>query len=108
MRPRFDDEVEPHQLPSGQQQILTLFGEIVRRLRPGAIVLIDELELSLHPALQRAVLAHLRRLALEHDLQVVVTTHSMEIVAAAAPHEVVNLDDMVLEERARVGAEVSE
>ncbi|MCA9651760.1 MAG: AAA family ATPase [Myxococcales bacterium] len=101
VRPRYQDEVEPHQLPSGQQQILTLFGEIVRRLRPGAVVLIDEIELSLHPALQRAVLAHLRRLAQAYDLQVVVTTHSMEIVAAAAAHEVVNLDDMVLEERAR-------
>ncbi|MEM9463532.1 MAG: AAA family ATPase [Myxococcota bacterium] len=102
VRPRYRDEVEPHQLPSGQQQILTLFGEIVRRLRPRAVVLIDELELSLHPALQRAVLAHLRRLALKHDLQVVVTTHSMEIVAAVAAHEVVNLDSMVMEERAGV------
>ena len=101
VRPGFGDEVEPHQLPSGQQQILTLFGEIARRLRPGAVILIDEIELSLHPALQRAVLAHLRRLAREYDLQIVVTTHSMEIIANVAEHEVVNLDDMVLEERAR-------
>lgn len=101
VRPRMGDEVEPHQLPSGQQQILTLFGELARRLRPGAVVFIDEVELSLHPALQRAVLAHLRRLAREYDLQIVVTTHSMEIVANVAAHEVVNLDDMVLEERAR-------
>lgn len=102
IRPRSGDEVEPHQLPSGQQQILTLFGELARRLRPGAVVLIDEIELSLHPALQRAVLSHLRRLAREYDLQIIVTTHSMEIIANVAEHEVVNLDDMVLEERARV------
>lgn len=101
VRPCFGDEVEPHQLPSGQQQILTLFGELARRMRPGAVVLIDEIELSLHPALQRAVLSHLRRLAREYDLQIVVTTHSMEIIANVAEHEVVNLDDMVLEERAR-------
>jgi energy-coupling factor transporter ATP-binding protein EcfA2 len=101
VRPRFGDEIEPHQLPSGQQQILTLFGELARRLRPGAVVFIDEIELSLHPALQRAVLSHLRRLAREYDLQLVVTTHSMEIVANVAEHEVVNLDDMVLEERTR-------
>lgn len=102
VRPRFGDEVEPHQLPSGQQQILTLFGELARRLRPGAVVFIDEIELSLHPALQRAVLSHLRRLAREYDLQIVVTTHSMEVIASVAEHEVVNLDDMVLEERSRV------
>lgn len=101
VRPRRGDEIEPYQLPSGQQQVLTLFGELARRLRPGAVVFIDEIELSLHPALQRAVLSHLRRLAREYDLQIVVTTHSMEIIANVAEHEVVNLDDMVLEERAR-------
>lgn len=92
--------VELHQLPSGEQQILMLFGEIIRRLRPGAVLMIDELEISLHPALQRAVLFHLRKLAREYDLQVIVTTHSMEIVAAVAPEELINLDDMVLAERA--------
>jgi predicted ATP-dependent endonuclease of OLD family len=75
VRPRLGDEIEPHQLPSGQQQVLTLFGELARRLRPGAVIFIDEIELSLHPALQRAVLSHLRRLAREYDLQIVVTTH---------------------------------
>lgn len=93
--------VELHQLPSGEQQILMLFGEIIRRLRPGAVLIIDEIEISLHPALQRAVLFHLRKLAREYDLQIIVTTHSMEIVSAVAPEELINLDDMVLEERAQ-------
>ena len=94
--------VEPHQLPSGEQQVLALFGELVRRLRPGAVILIDEIEISLHPALQRAVLAHLRELARVYDLQVLLTTHSMEIVQSVAPHEIINLDDMVMAERQRV------
>lgn len=93
--------VEPHQLPSGEQQVLTIFGELARRLRPGAVLLIDELEISLHPALQRLVLHHLRALATKHDLQVIITTHSMELVRAAAPDEVVNLDNMALEEQGR-------
>ena len=93
--------VELHQLPSGEQQILMLFGEIIRRLRPGAVLMIDEIEISLHPALQRAVLFHLRKLARDYDLQIIITTHSMEIVSAVAPEEIINLDDMVLEERAR-------
>lgn len=93
--------VEPHQLPSGEQQILALFGEIVRRLRPGAVILIDEIEISLHPALQRAVLYHLRQLAREHDLQIVISTHSMEIVESVAPSEIINMDDMVAKEQAK-------
>lgn len=93
--------VELHQLPSGEQQVLALFGEIVRRLRRHAVILIDEIEISLHPALQRAVIAHLRTLAREYDLQVLVTTHSMEIVRSVSPHEIVNMDDTVLVEQRR-------
>jgi energy-coupling factor transporter ATP-binding protein EcfA2 len=93
--------MEPHQLPSGEQQVLAIFGEVVRRLRKGAVILIDEVEISLHPALQRAVLAHLRKLAREYDLQVLLTTHSMEIVQSVAPHELINMDDMVTAERTR-------
>lgn len=100
-RPDLGDSVELHQLPSGEQQILTIFGEIIRMLRPGAVILIDEVEISLHPALQRAVLFHLRRLAAKYDLQIIVTTHSMEIVSAVAPEEVINLDDMAVVEQSR-------
>jgi hypothetical protein len=96
-----DRRIEPHELPSGEQQILTLFGEILRQLRPGGIILIDEIEISLHPALQRAVLAHLRDLARRHDLQIIVTTHSMDIVRSVSPHEIVNMDDMVQSEPSR-------
>jgi predicted ATPase len=103
-RKRQNDEIELHELPAGQQQVLTLFGELVRRVRPGGVVLIDEVELSLHPALQRVVLFHLRQLAARNDLQIVLSTHSMDVVSAVAPHEVVNLDDMVLEERQHRGA----
>lgn len=105
-RPQSGDRVRPHELPSGEQQVLLIFGEVLRRLRPGAIVMIDELEMNLHPGLQRVVIHHLRRLAQKHDLQIIVTTHSMEIVAACDPSEIVNLDDMVfVEQAARTAAE---
>ena len=65
------------------------------------MVLIDEAEISLHPALQRSVLHHLRQLGRKYDLQIILTTHSMELVRAAGPGEVINLDNMALEERAR-------
>lgn len=98
-RPHLEDRVRIVELPSGEQQVLLIFGEIIRRLRPNTIVMIDELEMSLHPALQRVVLHHLRRLARQHDLQVIVTTHSMEIVSAADASEIVNLDDMAFVEQ---------
>lgn len=105
-RPQSGDRVRPHELPSGEQQVLLIFGELLRRLRPGAIVMIDELEMNLHPGLQRVVIHHLRRLAQKHDLQIIVTTHSMEIVAACDPSEIVNLEDMVfVEQAARTAAE---
>ncbi len=106
-RPHLEDRVRIGELPSGEQQVLLIFGEIIRRLRPQAIVMIDELEMSLHPALQRVVLHHLRRLARQHDLQVIVTTHSMEIVSAADTAEIVNLDDMAfVEQKSRSAPEV--
>lgn len=104
-RPELADLVEPHQLPSGDQQVLALFGEIIRRLRRGAVILIDEIEISLHPALQRAVLYHLRELARRYDLQVIITTHSMEVISAVSPSEVINLDDMVFREKSRAPGE---
>jgi energy-coupling factor transporter ATP-binding protein EcfA2 len=91
--------VQPHQLPSGEQQILTLFGELARRIRPGAVLMIDEIELSLHPALQHVVIDALRRLGRQYDLQIIVSTHSMEIVNAVDLNEVINLDQFVLAEQ---------
>ena len=96
-----DRRVELHELPSGVQQILALFGEIIRQLRPGAVILIDEIEISLHPSLQRVVIAHLRSLARKYDLQIIVTTHSMDIVRSVSPREIVNMDDMVQTEQGR-------
>ncbi len=69
-------------LPSGEKQVLLLLGELARRSRPGMVVLIDEPELSLHPALQTALVGYLRRFGREHDSQVILATHSAEIVRA--------------------------
>lgn len=87
-------DVEPHELPSGEQQILTLFGELARRLRPGAIILIDEVEISLHPALQRKVMFHFRALARKYDLQFILTTHSPEILRSCRAEEIVDMDHL--------------
>ena len=106
-RPQSGDRVRLHELPSGERQVVVIFGELIRSLKPGAIVLIDELEISLHPALQRTVLYHLRRLARLHDLQLIITTNSMDIVANVDPSEIINLDDMVFIEPRAMTAEAA-
>lgn len=55
----------------------TILAELIQRLIPKyAIVLIDEIESSLHPRFQRRLMRDLARLALERELQIVLTTHS--------------------------------
>jgi len=81
-------------LPSGEQQILLLVGEVLRRARPGVILMIDEPEASLHPSLQRVLVSYLRRFASNWQAQVVMSTHSLEIVRTLAEPEQINLDQL--------------
>lgn len=82
------------QLPSGEQQILLLFGELARRRRPGAILLIDEPEASLHPTLQRRAVHQLRAFAREWNMQLIMATHSLEILRAVHETERIILDQL--------------
>jgi energy-coupling factor transporter ATP-binding protein EcfA2 len=84
--------VQLHQLPSGEQQILLLFGELARRRRKGAVIVIDEVENSLHPTLQRLAMWNLNRLARDWDAQVIVTTHSIEVINTVRGGAFINLD----------------
>jgi predicted ATPase len=56
-----------------------------------SIVLIDEVESSLHPRFQRRLMRDLARLALERELQIVLTTHSPYV-----------LDELPSEARAQI------
>lgn len=80
------------QLSSGEQQVLLLFGELARRRRKGVIIAIDEIENSLHPTLQRLVMWNLRKIAREWDAQVIVTTHSLEVINTVRGGAFINLD----------------
>jgi len=59
-------------------------------LKTEGVVLIDELDLHLHPAWQRRVVADLRRTF--PNIQFIVTTHSPQIVASVARHQIRVLD----------------
>ncbi len=87
-------KVRLDQLPSGEQQCLLLFGELARRRRPGGIILVDEPETSLHPTLQRLVVHQLRKFAREWDSQLILATHSLEILRAVHESQRVILDQL--------------
>lgn len=87
-------KVRPDQLPSGEQQCLLLFGEIARRRRRGAVIVVDEPEISLHPTMQRLVVHQLRKFAREWDAQIILATHSLEVLRAVHDSERIILDQL--------------
>lgn len=72
------------EMSSGEESIFALLYEFVRSYIARSVVLIDELELHLHPPQQQALLAALRRIG--PDCQFIVTTHS-PYLEQATPNE---------------------
>jgi len=83
------------QLPSGEQQCALLLGHIARLGRRGGILLIDELEISLHAALQRKLLGQLTAVTRQLDMQLIIATHSLELAQSVGSNEVIDLDSLV-------------
>jgi energy-coupling factor transporter ATP-binding protein EcfA2 len=99
------EELSVEQLSDGEQNLLTLAGDIARRLaianpahpsprEAEAVVLLDELELHLHPHWQRRIVGALRT-AFPH-CQFVVTTHSPQVLSEVPTDSVVLLKDFQL------------
>ena len=73
---------------------LSVFGDALRRavllastlptLEGGGILLIDEIETGIHVSALQRVFEWLKRWAIELDVQIVATTHSLEAVDAVA------------------------
>lgn len=93
------------QLSDGEQQVVLLVGELARRLavaNPGeadplagaGVVMIDEIELHLHPGWQRHILPALT--AAFPGLQFIVTTHSPQVLASVPGEAVRILEDFQL------------
>jgi predicted ATP-binding protein involved in virulence len=67
-------------LSSGEQHQIVLLYELLFKLRPGSLVLIDEPEISLHVAWQEKFLDDLRDIVAITGIDVIVATHSPEII----------------------------
>ncbi len=85
------------QLSDGEKCLLALAGDLARRLSLAhpqapkpldapALVLIDEIELHLHPAWQRGVVAAMRRTF--KGCQFIITTHSPQVLSEVHPEDI--------------------
>jgi predicted ATP-binding protein involved in virulence len=73
------------ELSSGEQNLLIIMLELWRRLLPGSVVLIDEIENSLHPAFQHRLAEALLKLQARIPFQLIVTTHAPAFLDAFGP-----------------------
>ena len=77
-------------MAAGERAILQLSKDITQL--NGALVLIDEVEAGLHPSVQQLLMAHLQRLALRKDLQIIVTSHSPVVLDSVPSNGKIFLD----------------
>ena len=89
-----------NQLSGGYRIVLAVVGDLARRMAHGnphladplaseAIVLIDEIELHLHPSWQQHILADLTRTF--PRAQFIVSTHSPQVLTTVQPEQIVTL-----------------
>lgn len=73
--------LSPRHLSSGEQHELVLLYELLFKVESPALILIDEPELSLHVAWQQAFLRDLQEVARLGDFDVLLATHSPQIIS---------------------------
>lgn len=75
-------------LSGGEQQILSKIFPLFTDSMKGHVVLIDEPEDSLHPSWQARLVPILRRCVESNDCQVILATHSPQIIASVRKEEI--------------------
>ena len=104
-----DHRLGLNQLSDGERSFIAILGDMVRRLALAnpdldnpleghGVVLIDELELHLHPTWQRGIVEKLR--STFPNIQFIGTTHSPFVIQSLRPEELIYLDTAVLSEYA--------
>ena len=106
------EDLSLNQLSGGYRIVLAVVGDLARRMAHGnphltdplaseAIVLIDEIELHLHPAWQQHILSDLTRTF--PNTQFIASTHSPQVLTTLRPEQIVQLsreDDRIVAARA--------
>lgn len=72
--------IEPDSLSSGEQHELVQLYDLLFRVKPGTLVLVDEPELSLHVLWQKKYLSELLEISQTAEFDAIVATHSPFIV----------------------------
>jgi len=75
------DEITPSQLSSGEQQLILLFCHVLTTRDTPSIFIIDEPEISLNILWQRLLVSSLMDVGKNSSLQLVLASHSMEILS---------------------------
>ncbi|MCP4106885.1 MAG: AAA family ATPase [Desulfobacteraceae bacterium] len=97
-----NDKLDIEQLSSGEQILLIMIADIARRLtianprlknalHGSGIVLIDEIELHMHPQWQREIIPCLRKTF--PKIQFIVTTHSPQVLSSIDKENLIMLED---------------
>lgn len=74
------DGISPTDLSSGEQHEIVLIYEMLFKIPPNALVIIDEPELSLHVAWQKQFLNDLQEILKQNSFDVLIATHSPQII----------------------------
>ncbi|MFN6564203.1 MAG: AAA family ATPase [Nostoc sp. ChiSLP01] len=96
-----DEELTVNQLSDGEKCLLAMVGDLARRLaianpslpdplQGTGVVLIDEIELHLHPKWQREIIPALTRTF--PNCQFIVTTHSPQVISQVKPEGIYILE----------------
>ena len=72
--------LSPTQLSSGEQHQLVLLYELLFKVKPGSLILIDEPEISLHVAWQQQFLKDLQQIIRLSRFDVLIATHSPQVI----------------------------
>ena len=78
------------EMSAGEQSVFPLLYEFVRQRIRNSVVLIDEIDLNLHPPLAQSLLAALP--AIGPNCQYLLTTHSEAVSAVVSPEQVQRLE----------------
>jgi energy-coupling factor transporter ATP-binding protein EcfA2 len=76
----------PTQLSSGEQQLLALLAQVITARSTATVFLIDEPEISLNVKWQRVLVDTLLQLVRGADVQFILATHSLELLASHREH----------------------